>query len=145
LDGTLALTEHRQHILADKTNPHRWQQFFAACKDDKPNWPVIETMHELMRNSKVMIWSGRSDEVRRQTIEWLLDYTHLWPTDMRRVLRMRDKGDHTPDEELKASWLGDMDPMERKMLRAVFDDRDKVVAMWRSRGIPCFQVATGAF
>jgi hypothetical protein len=27
----------------------------------------------------------------------------------------------------------------------IFDDRDRVVAMWRSLGIPCFQVAKGDF
>jgi len=27
----------------------------------------------------------------------------------------------------------------------VFDDRDKVVNMWRENGIPCLQVAPGNF
>ena len=26
-----------------------------------------------------------------------------------------------------------------------FDDRDRVVAMWREEGVPCFQVAPGDF
>jgi phosphoserine phosphatase len=30
LDGTLALTEHRQHILDNKDDPQRWQRFFAG-------------------------------------------------------------------------------------------------------------------
>jgi hypothetical protein len=30
-------------------------------------------------------------------------------------------------------------------LMAVFDDRDKVVAMWRRNGVACFQVAEGNF
>lgn len=33
----------------------------------------------------------------------------------------------------------------RRRLVAVFDDRDKVVSMWRARGVACFQVAPGAF
>ena len=30
-------------------------------------------------------------------------------------------------------------------LVAVFDDRDRVVAMWSAAGVPCFQVAAGEF
>ena len=30
-------------------------------------------------------------------------------------------------------------------LIAVFEDRDRVVAMWRDAGVPCFQVAPGDF
>jgi hypothetical protein len=58
---------------------------------------------------------------------------------------MRKAGDFTPDEQLKATWLSEIEPPEYKRLTAVFDDRDKVVAMWRAAGVPCFQVAPGAF
>ena len=49
LDGTLALTEHRQHILDNKDDQQRWQKFFAACVDDHPNLPVIQTLKTLRR------------------------------------------------------------------------------------------------
>ena len=39
------------------------------------------------------------------------------------------------------AWI----PPERNRLTAVFDDRDKVVQMWRENGVPCFQVAKGDF
>ena len=32
-----------------------------------------------------------------------------------------------------------------KRIVATFDDRNRVVAMWRDAGIPCFQVAPGEF
>lgn len=38
-----------------------------------------------------------------------------------------------------------MTEYDRRRLVAVFDDRDKVVSMWRARGVACFQVAPGAF
>ena len=40
LDGTLALTEHRQHILDNKDDPQRWRRFYAACDRDEPNAPA---------------------------------------------------------------------------------------------------------
>jgi hypothetical protein len=54
---------------------------------------------------------------------------------------MRRKGDHTPDEQLTGGWYYKLGEYNQKRLVAVFDDRDKVVAMWRSKGVACFQVA----
>lgn len=59
--------------------------------------------------------------------------------------RMRKAGDFTPDEVLKRGWLNEIEPPEYARLTAVFDDRDKVVNMWREAGVPCFQVARGEF
>lgn len=146
LDGTLALTEHRQHILDNKDDPQRWQRFFAACVNDQPNDAVIRTMEVLRRSfADVQIWSGRSDEVRAETTQWLARHTSFMTFQLDALLRMRRAGDYTPDEELKRQWLDELRPTDRRRLTAVFDDRDKVVAMWRAAGVPCFQVAPGAF
>ncbi|WGN90708.1 PseT-like polynucleotide kinase phosphatase [Burkholderia phage vB_BglM_WTB] len=59
--------------------------------------------------------------------------------------RMRPHGDTTPDDQLKRKWLHSLSPVDRARLIAVFDDRQKVVDMWRSEGVPCFQVAPGDF
>jgi hypothetical protein len=83
----------------------------------------------------VEIWSGRSDRVRRITEDWL----HRYDMASSFLTRMRAEGDFTADELLKEQWLKERRP------DLVFDDRDKVVAMWRRHGIPCFQVADGDF
>lgn len=119
-----------------------WKAFFAACIDDQPNTPVIDTLHALIEGgADVEVWSGRSSEVMEQTKQWLQD--HLGVEDLR--LCMRVEGDFTPDEILKRSWLESMSSRDRRRLVAVFDDRDKVVAMWRAAGVACFQVAPGEF
>lgn len=155
LDGTLALTGHRQSILDQKDDPERWRKFFAACIDDQPNLPVIRTLQSLRRSgAECWIWSGRSDEVRTQTVDWLqrhgcfgfpTNVLWAWPFGAPERFKMRSAGDFTPDEKLKFGWLADLDPPERSRLTAVFDDRDKVVQMWRENGVPCFQVAKGDF
>lgn len=146
LDGTLALTDHRQPILDDRENPNRWRDFFAACVRDQPNLPVISTMRRLRFEAEVWIWSGRSDEVRDKTVEWLSQFTSFSPWELcDGVLRMRPAGDYTADEVLKQQWLNELSAHDRSRLVAVFDDRDKVVAMWRGLGVPCFQVAPGGF
>jgi len=146
LDGTLALIEHRRHFVeGPKKN---WQSFFAACVDDAPNLPVIQTFKILRKSAEVWIWSGRSDEVREQTLSWL--YKHglihgFWNPLHVESLRMRKAGDHQPDVALKRQWLSEIEPPEYQRLTAVFDDRSSVVAMWREFNIPCFQVAPGDF
>lgn len=146
LDGTLALIDHRRHLVEGETKD--WRAFFAACVLDAPNWPVISSMQALLRSgAEVWIWSGRSAEVMNETLQWLQTVVFgpdgLDPDEVQ--LTMRREGDFTPDEELKAGWLDDLSQYDRRRLVAVFDDRDKVVAMWRSRGVACFQVAPGAF
>lgn len=121
-----------------------WSAFFAACVDDQPNTPVIDVMLSLMWNeSDVLIFSGRSDEVREETENWLDKHvTHGLGGS---VLRMRKAGDYTPDDVLKKQWLDELSPADRRRLMCVFDDRDKVVKMWRDEGVACFQVAPGEF
>ena len=147
LDGTLALIEHRRHFVEGKKKD--WPAFFAACVDDEPNWPVIHAFKAIRKSAEVWIWSGRSDEVREQTRAWLHRFglIHSFWNPMRapEAFMMRKAGDHQMDVTLKAGWLADLEPPERNRLTAVFDDRDSVVAMWRSHGVPCFQVAPGDF
>lgn len=141
-DGTLALIDHRRHWLDKEQHPElnsdeRWRGFFAACVDDLPNYPVIRMLQELWGKFRIVILSGRSDEVREQSEAWLLRHGIRYDE-----FRMRAAGDHTVDEELKRAWLAEMNKDE---IFAVFDDRDKVVAMWRAEGLTCFQVAAGNF
>lgn len=200
LDGTLALIDHRRHLVEPRRcekclgcgNVRRepaeiaamrpdsrgimtaipamdpcqacggygglkpdWPAFYAACVHDEPNLPVIQTMKALRRGgAECWIWSGRSDEVRTETIAWLRKHGCVsrsgsaawwWMFGAPERFRMRPAGDFTPDEQLKFGWLASLEPPERQRLTGVFDDRDRVVQMWRRHGVPCFQVALGDF
>lgn len=148
LDGTLALIEHRRKYVECPRGEQDWKAFYAACVDDHPNDPVIDTMERLRAaGADIWIFSGRSDEVRTQTVEWLVDKTSFMPWELEEgsILVMRRSGDYTPDDVLKKRWLDDMLVCDRKRLVAVFEDRDRMVKMWRAAGVPCFQVAEGEF
>lgn len=132
LDGTLADCSHRLHHLERKD----WRAFFAACPDDTLIEHVRTVFWALAANgNRVEIWSGRSDEVRAETEEWL-ERHDIFPT----ALLMRTARDHRPDDEVKRDFLRGGGAPD-----IIFDDRDRVVAMWRDEGIPCFQVAAGRF
>ena len=152
LDGTLALIEHRRHFVDSTDGKKDWRGFFAACVDDVPNFPVIRTLQALRKSgAEIWIWSGRSDEVRSETIEWLHRHgcadTSMWAKSFGAPerFRMRKAGDHQDDVALKYGWLSEIEPPEWNRLTAVFDDRDRVVQMWRDAGVTCFQVAPGDF
>jgi hypothetical protein len=166
LDGTLALIDHRRHLveapmvnevyppgvagngpkIKDPKFKPNWDEFFALCIKDSPNWPVVGTMMQLRAcGCDVRIWSGRVDKVRAATLEWLHVYTTIQPYELDKMLVMRPGGDYRPDEQLKLKWLNALPPADRARLVAVFDDRDKVVDMWRKNGVTCFQVARGDF
>lgn len=151
LDGTLALIQHRRHFVERERGKQDWPGFFAACVSDEPNAPVIRVMESLRRFADVWIFSGRSDEVRPQTVEWLVKNTSFASSDFdsafgtQDVLTMRQQGDYTADDVLKRKWVDAMLDDDRRRLVAAFDDRDRVVKMWRDAGIPCFQVARGEF
>lgn len=134
LDGTLALTEHRAHFL---TGPKKdWRGFYAACPNDEPCMPVVRIAHAMIANGHdVHIWSGRSGEVNEETVHWL---TKIGLDTIPR--RLRPEGDHRPDTVLKAEWMAEDGKPD-----LVFEDRSSMVAMWRSHGIVCAQVAPGDF
>ena len=147
LDGTLALIEHRRHFVERPRVEQDWKAFYAACDKDAPNDPVIDTMERLREaGADIWIFSGRSDEVREKTIQWLANQTTFMTWDLDGpMLTMRAGGDYTPDDVLKKRWLDGMLIGDKARLVAVFEDRDRMVKMWRAAGVPCFQVAAGEF
>ena len=143
LDGTLAIIEHRLRYVECPREEQNWEAFFAACGDDCPNAPVTKTM-ELLYDAGADVWifTGRSDKVRSQTIQWLAENTNLTLLhSSKSILFMRPPNDHTPDADLKRRWLSEMPAIDRDRLVAVFEDRNWMAKMWRSEGVPCFQVS----
>lgn len=140
LDGTLADGDHRIHHI--KKSPKDWTAYFAACGDDKPIAHVITLMIQLAERYDVFIVSGRSDEVRSETMEWLERHTGLRFSHV--DVYMRRAGDHRPDDVIKLEMLAEIRARGYEPLMA-FDDRNRVVQAWRAAGIPVAQVAEGDF
>lgn len=140
IDGTLANIEHRLHFIQQK--PADWPGFFKACPGDTPIEEVIEVCKSLTSygNSLIMV-TGRSDEVRKETEDWLLKHGVLFNN-----LLMRKAGDYREDFIVKCELL-DQILKERDLgeIGGVFEDRQQVVDMFRARGLRVFQVAPGNF
>lgn len=142
LDGTLALIDKRRALAAKPDGKINWKTFFAPenIALDEPNWPVIESFKAMKAAGFIVgIFSGRDEISRQETMDWLAQHG-IDPM----FLRMRPKGSFTPDDVLKKTWLDEIVANGNQVM-CVFDDRDKVVNMWRENGITCFQVAEGNF
>jgi len=137
LDGTLALNEHRQHFLKQKSPD--WKSFTAACIDDLPNTPIIDLCNLFnCCGYKNYILSGRSADVQKQTIKWLKEHSVFY-----QKLYMREVDDFRDDRIVKKEMLDKY--IDKSKVAWIFDDRNKVVSMWREEGLSCLQVAEGDF
>lgn len=148
LDGTLADCEHRRHFV-DPEKLKDWKpdykSFFEACDKDAPINPTINILKSFLDSSctegctsdifDIQIWSGRSEWVREKTKKWIRD--HITPHWQVPILKMRPIGNTEPDEVLKERWLEES-ISKGKTIQFVFDNRPKVIRMWRSRGIFVF-------
>jgi hypothetical protein len=138
IDGTLADIEHRRHYVFAK--PKNWKAFNAGAAYDSVNIPVALMAYNMyMCGHRIILCSGRTSDMRTVTETWLsenkIHYNRLY---------MRPEKDYRSDDIVKEELLDQIikDGFDPK---CVFDDRKRVVDMWRRRGIPCFQVAEGDF
>ena len=141
LDGTLANIDDRREKSMKPNGKLNWDKFSSdeLIKTDLPNIPVIKTAKLFHQNGfKIYVLSGRSINTKRVTTQWLKKYDV--PFD---VLKMREKNDNTPDEVIKKEYVVKLAILDNIFL--IFDDREKVVKMWRSLGLSCFQVDEGKF
>lgn len=141
IDGTLADCSHRLHLI--KQEPPNWPAFFAACSEDA----VIADVASLARvlhgaGNNICMVTGRSDECEEATLHWLLENNIPFT-----CVYMRKKGDHRPDHEVKSELIDQLmeDWREHGKPVAIFEDRKRVVDMYRARGLRVFQVAEGKF
>jgi hypothetical protein len=83
--------------------------------------------------------SGRKDDCRDVTEAWLKanGFEYDW-------LYMRKTGDDRNDAVVKLDIFNEHIRNGYDVL-GVFDDRNRVVNMWRRLGLKCFQVAEGDF
>jgi predicted kinase len=132
LDGTLALRTER--------GPFE----FKRVGEDNPNEPLIAMLQALEDSSdrklnQFVFLSGRPETCREETQQWLDNFVSV-----KGPLFMREAGDNRPDDVVKLE-IFDREIRERYNVVGVFDDRNRVVAMWRSLGLFVMQVADGDF
>ncbi len=133
LDGTLTILDHRIKLAEAKD----WDAYHAAGIHD-PVRPGAREMlwawHRPEQGRRVMILTARMEKFRRQTIQWL--EREQVPFD---ALLMRPPANTQDSTVLKPAQL--FQRLGFAQVAFVLEDRDKLVAKWRSLGLACFQVS----
>ena len=138
IDGTVANNDHRQHHVQKK--PKKWHLFNATMHLDTAHQDVVDLVKYLQKDFPIVFCSGRGEEEREVTEKWLREVAgfETWA-----ALHMRGAGDHRDDSIIKSELLDII--LETFQVWFALDDRQRVVEMWRARGIRCLQVAPGDF
>lgn len=133
IDGTVAHMTGR--------SPYDYTQVHTDTVDEHVKWLV----NKLSSDTWVLFVSGRDDECRSATTEWLDDHGIAWDfLHMRPTGAKDDQGNKLPDYRVKYD-LFNQNIRGKYNVRLVLDDRDQVVNLWRALGLKCLQVQPGDF
>ncbi|MEU7846511.1 AAA family ATPase [Micromonospora parva] len=129
IDGTVALAVSR--------SPYD----MTRVGEDQPNLAVIAAVRAMHgAGYGVVFCSGRDASARAATEAWLARHVRVPYLG----LHLRAVGDSRKDSVVKRE-IYDREIRDRYRVAGVFDDRVKVVRMWRDLGLTVFQVAEGDF
>jgi len=150
IDGTLANNTHRLHLLPynRETDPNsvvdntaaQWDEFNGAAAADSV-YPAISTIYRAIGEAgyRIALITGRTELIRTITTNWLfrmgLDRYH--------ELYMRPEDDYCSDYILKQRIM--KTNFKGRHIQCVFEDRDRVVQMYRENDIQCVQVRKGDY
>lgn len=141
LDGTVAWMQNR--------SPYN----YTEVSNDKADPRMVQLLEQFLKDGvHVIFLSGRTDDgnCRQHTHDWIVNHIkgsqkYKWfkKVDNFKLL-MRKKGDYRPDETIKSELYVE-NIKDKYDVMCVFDDRNKVVNMWRELGMLCCQVNEGDF
>lgn len=142
LDGTLCDLSHRRHYVREK--PKNWKKFFEELPKDTLRKEVYSDVEDTLADARkdkrtyLILVSARPETYRKQTEEWL----EKWGVDDYAALIMRRAGDSRDDTIVKNEILDRYFKDKSKIIK-VFDDRPRVISMWRDNGLEVVDVGDG--
>jgi len=124
IDGTLA------HIPEGGRSPYDYSRVMEDTGDDS----VLDVLNALSEDHFIFVVSGRKDECRKDTEDWLKSSGAKYD-----LLLMRDSEDDRADWKVKYD-LFDTHIRPDYFVAGVFDDRVQVLRMWEEIGLKTFRV-----
>ena len=136
IDGTIGTHTKRTELATKVDGIFDWDIFYTYenILSDEPIWQTINNVRRYKsQNFKIVIFTARPEAVRQATEEWLHRYEI--PFDK---LYMRSADDHKiPAVTLKKKMY---DTFIDDKVFCAFEDRDDIVELWTSLGIPTFKI-----
>lgn len=133
IDGTLA-------HMDDRRGPYDDTKYHLDRLDDV----ILEIVDRYSEGQecKVFIMSGRDELFRYDTVEWLSDNGVMFDE---LYMRWHEEGNRKTEDSIVKNALFEQHIAGKFNVDFILDDRDRVVKMWRAKGLKTLQVAEGAF
>jgi predicted kinase len=128
IDGTLAVMGDRSPYDGAKV----WM--------DTPNADVVEALRAHSMHTRVIIVSGRDEIYRDITAQWLKENSIHYDELYMRPTENRADGKKTEDSIIKYRLFNEHIRPEGYRIVGVYDDRHRVLRMWRKLGLTTFHV-----
>ena len=162
LDGTICDISHRLHFVkrpkcdhchaapaptelcddACKNFKPDWKSFFNGIPKDKLRKDVFQKLYE-KREYRIIFVSARPEEYRAITEKWLNDKIFKpYYFKYEYILIMRESGDKRDDVNVKSD-IFDKYLKHLRYIFGVYDDRPRVIRMWREKGLNVEDVGDG--
>lgn len=142
IDGTLADPHRRLKFVSGARKD--WERFYQGVDGDEVIVPIAQLFalyaSSLPPSSKLICITGRPERTRAATLKWFREKIGPEPD----AIYMRKDHDFRPDVEIKREWVEKLRDEGHNIILA-FEDRDRVVKMYRDLGIQCCQVAEGTY
>lgn len=129
IDGTLAVMGDRSPYDPTKYHLDTLNTAVNAALD--AHWKL---------GQQVIIVSGRDEAYRPETIAWLNDKEVNWDKLYMRPTENRKDGKKTEDSIIKYNLFNQHIRDEKYKILGVYDDRHRVLRMWRKLGLTTFHV-----
>lgn len=130
IDGTLMDESHRKHLRESGD----WDTYFSKCDLDVPIQKMVDLTKEYKsKGYEIWLMSGRSETCKDKTIQSLNEHGVCFD-----CINLRGSDVFVPDYVLKPAWVSKYVGIER--VDAVYDDTDKVIEGFRSKGLNVFDV-----
>jgi predicted kinase len=140
IDGTIADITHRLHFVKPgKGHKKDWKGFFESMDEDEVREDVKKDVMKLFNEGKTIIFmSGRPEKYREFTQRWLArNFLNIYYT-----IIMRKSTDKRQDDETKRDLFNEYFP-DKSVIHVVYDDRPRVLRVWRELGLNVVDVGKG--
>ncbi len=131
LDSTICSTLPRHHLRDSQD----WVKYALACSGDIPMFGTITMLRVAWPTALVHIVSGRAEEARRQTEQWLTNYAVPYDE-----LSLRATGDESGSAALKVAHINGLKALGYDP-QVVFEDwAPAAKTITEMTGVPCVVV-----
>ena len=135
IDNTLSVNKKRYELATKSDGSIDWDVLYDYDNviSDEPNYPMIDIVNGLHSKYEIYILTSRPRMILNSTQDWL--EIHRVKYD---ALFMRSEENHyIKDVELKQKMYNDF---IKDDVFCAFDDRQNIIDLWTSLGIPSFKV-----